>query len=113
MNISSVIIKSNDIKLCKENLAKLSGVEVHLCEGNTIIAVIEAEDTNKEVEILREIEHTKGVISAAMHYTYFEDSLRDEIKNMTKEVPNVLNDDTPIENVRYSGSVDYMMKKGK
>lgn len=113
MNISSIIIKTNDIKLCEKNLSKIKGVEVYLSENNTIIAVIEAEDTNEEVAILKEIENTNGVISATMHYAYFEDSLRDDIKNMNKEIPSVLNDDTPIEKMRYTGSVDYMIRKSR
>ncbi len=114
MNISSIIIKIKEYNMdyCKEQLKKISGVEVSIIEGDTIIAVIEAKDTNEEIKILKEIECTEGVLSAAMHYTYFEDELRDEIKNMQKDVPHILNDDTiPIDKVRYSGSINSMMKK--
>lgn len=113
MNISSIIINTNDLEQTAINLSAIQGVEVALKENNTIIAVIEAEDTSGELELLNKIEKTQGVISAAMHYTYFEDNLRDEIASMNSTQANeVLNDDNaPIEKTRYTGSVDYMMKK--
>ncbi len=115
MNISSIIINTNDIERTSANLAQIEGVEVALAENNTIIAVIEAEDTSGEIALLERIEKTKGVISAAMHYTYFEDDLRNEIANMNSEsAPEMLNDDSiPADKMRYTGSVDYMMKKAK
>ena len=115
MNISSIIINTNDLERTTDNLRKIEGVEVALMEGNTIIATIEAEDTSGEIALLERIEKTQGVISAAMHYTYFEDDLRDEIAQMNStEAPEKLNDDSiPIEQMQYSGSVDYMMKKSK
>lgn len=113
MNISSIIIKSKDIESTAQKLAKINSVEIALKEDSTIIAVIEAESTEMEVSILKQIESVDGVISAQMHYCYFEDELSDEIKNMDFGVPKILNDNTPIEKVRYSGSVDYMMKKEK
>lgn len=115
MNISSIIINTNDLERTSANLAQIEGVEVALAENNTIIAVIEAEDTSGEIALLERIEKTQGVISAAMHYTYFEDDLRDEIANMNSEsAPEMLNDDSiPIEKMHYTGSVDYMMKRGR
>lgn len=115
MNISSIIINTNDLESTSANLNKIEGVEVALAENNTIIAVIEAEDTSGEIALLEQIEKTQGVISAAMHYTYFEDDLRNEIANMNNtQAPEMLNDDSiPIEKMRYTGSVDYMMKKSK
>ena len=115
MNISSIIINTNDLKRTSENLSAIKGVEVALMEGNTIIAVIEAEDTSGEIALLEKIQKSQGVISAAMHYTYFEDDLRSEIANMNSaQAPEMLNDESiPIEKMRYTGSVDYMLKKAK
>lgn len=115
MNISSIVINASDLEQTKANLQKIKGVEVALMEGNTIIATIEAEDTSEEIELLSKIEKTKGVISAAMHYTYFEDDLRDEIANMNSaEAPQKLNDDSvPIEETPYTGSVDYMLRQAR
>ncbi|MDE6885570.1 MAG: chaperone NapD [Helicobacteraceae bacterium] len=113
MNISSIIIKTlaKDLESCAKNLSKINGVEIALKEDSTIIAVIEAENVNEEVKLLKEIESTNGVISASMHYSYFEDELKDEISNMSKDLPKVLNDENiPLKNIRYTGSVDYMMK---
>lgn len=115
MNISSIIINTNDLERTSANLAQIEGVEVALAENNTIIAVIEAEDTSGEIALLERIEKTQGVISAAMHYTYFEDDLRDEIANMNStQAPEMLNDDSiPIEKMPYSGSVEAMMKRAR
>lgn len=115
MNISSIIITTNDLERTSENLSAIDGVEVALMEGNTIIAVIEAEDTSGEIALLEKIQKSQGVISAAMHYTYFEDDLRSEIANMNSaQAPEMLNDESiPIEKMRYTGNVDYMLKKAK
>lgn len=113
MNISSIIIKTDDIKSTSKNLAKIKGVEVALAEDSTIIAVIEAENTNEEIALLEMIQQTNGVISAAMHYTYFEDNLRNEIARMNSDsAADKLNDDNlPLESLKYSGNVESMMKK--
>lgn len=115
MNISSIIINTNDLERTSENLSAIEGVEVALMEGNTIIAVIEAEDTSGEIALLEKIQKSQGVISAAMHYTYFEDDLRSEIANMNSaQAPEMLNNDSiPADKIPYSGSVDYMLKKAK
>lgn len=115
MNISSIIINTNDLERTSKNLSAIEGVEVALMEGNTIIAVIEAEDTSGEIALLERIEKTEGVISAAMHYTYFEDDLRSEIANMNSaQAPEMLNDESiPIDKMPYSGSVENMLKRAK
>lgn len=111
MNISSIIIKTHDIKSTSENLAKIKGVEVALAQDSTIIATIEAKDTNGEIALLEKIQQTDGVISATMHYTYFEDNLRNEIAKMNAQIaPDKLNN-LPLESLKYSGSVESMMKK--
>ena len=115
MNISSIIINTNDLERTSANLRQIDGVEVALMEGSTIIATIEAEDTSGEIALLEQIEKTQGVISAAMHYTYFEDDLRDEIAQMNSDnAPAMLNDDSiPIEQMPYSGSVERLLKKSR
>lgn len=116
MNISSIIVKTlnEKRKQCEENLSQIDGVEVALSKDSTIIVTIEAEDTNAEIEIFKKIEKTDGVISASMHYTYFEDELKEEIANMGDKFTYILNDDSvPLEQVEYSGSVYSMMKKKK
>lgn len=114
MNISSVIIKTNDLSNCKDELSKIDGLEVALSENNTIIAVIQAEDVNKEIEVFNKIEKTKYVISASMHYSYIEDELRNDLANMNNGANEILNDDsTPINKMQYSGSLYAMMNKKK
>lgn len=106
MNISSIIIKARDIDDTSRRLDKIDGVEVHLKEDVTIIAVIEAENIEKEIATLKLIESTPGVISATMHYSYFEDELRDEINNINKQMPEILNNDnTPVESIQYYGNI--------
>ncbi|RAX54037.1 hypothetical protein CCY99_04980 [Helicobacter sp. 16-1353] len=116
MNISSIIIKTlvKNREKCADNLSKIDGVEVALSQDSTIIVTIEAPSTNEEIEIFKKIEATDGVIAASMHYTYFEDELKEEIKNMNDEFTHILNDDSiPIEQVKYTGSVNYMMNNKK
>lgn len=116
MNISSVIIKAleENLEATKENLAQIKGVEVALCENATIIATIEAEDTNEEIAIFREIERCEGVIAASMHYTYFGETLKNDIKNIRSDFLEMLNDDNlPLESMPYGGSVELRMKGKK
>lgn len=110
MNISSIVIKSNEPESCAQRLNAIEGVEVALIEGETIIATIEAQDTSGEIKLLGEIEHTEGVLSAAMHYTYFEDDLRDEISKMTDSASEILNNE---EAPKYGGNVEAWLKKAR
>lgn len=105
MNISSIIIKTNNLEETSIKLNAIDGVEVHLKDGSTIIATIEANSIEEEINILHIIESTKGVISATMHYSYFEDELKNEISNIQLNVPKVLNDNTPIESMKYYGNI--------
>ncbi len=114
MNISSVIIKTKDLSKCKDELSKINGVEVALYEDSTIIATIQANDINEEINIFKNIEKAKYVISASMHYSYIEDELRDDLANMKNDTDEILNDDTtPIDTMQYSGSVYAMINKKK
>ena len=112
MNISSVIIKTKDLANAKNELSKIEGLEVALSQDNTIIAVIQAEDVNEEIEIFNKVERAKYIISASMHYSYMEDELRNDLANMNDTAGEILNDDsTPIGKMKYSGSIYAMMNK--
>ena len=114
MNISSVIVKTNDLEKCKDELSKIEGVEVALSEENTIIVVLQAKDINEEIEIFNKVEKARFVLSASMHYSYIEDELREDLMNMNHNADEILNDDsTPINELQYSGSVYTMMNKKK
>ena len=114
MNISSVIVKTNDLEKCKDELSKIEGAEVALSEDNTIIVVLQAKDINEEIEIFNKVEKARFVLSASMHYSYIEDELRDDLMNMNNNADEILNDDsTPINELQYSGSVYTMMNKKK
>lgn len=113
MNISSVIVKTNNLEKCKETLEKIDGVEVALYEDSTIIATIEANDVNEEISIFNAIENATYVVSASMHYSYIEDELQDDLMKM-KDITDTLNDDSiPINQIKYNGSVYNMMNKKK
>lgn len=113
MNISSAIIYTQKPQSVIEEIDKIAGCEVHLCdkERGIIIISIEAEGVEGEMEILERVSGIEGVIEANMHYSYSEEELERARENISTELSPILDDNTPIEEVRYSGSVYNQMHK--
>ena len=113
MNISSAIIYSKDTDGVVKEIQKIAGCEVHLCdkERGIIIISIEAEGVDGEMKILEQVSVIDGVIEANMHYSYSEEELERARENISTEISPILDDSTPIEEVRYSGSVYNQMHK--
>lgn len=107
MNISSVIIHVNQFDQVLEGLGGIKGCEVGLSDRDKhiIIAVIEADDVNAEMEILGKISALDGVVEANMHYSYAQEELEKARENISEEISHILSDDVSLDEVRYSGSV--------
>lgn len=113
MNISSAIIYTNKVDEVVEKIDEIAGCEVHLCdeEKGIIIISIEAESVGEEMEILERVGAIDGVIEANMHYSYSEDELERARESISTEISPILDESTPLEEVRYSGSVYNQMNK--
>ena len=113
MNISSVIVYVSNFEKVFEEIEKIEGCEIGLSdrEKQVIIAVIEAEDVNAEMEILVKISAIDGVIEANMHYSYSQEELQKARENISEEISSVLSDEVSIDEVRYSGSVYNQMHR--
>lgn len=113
MNISSIIVYTNNFDKTIEDLDKIEKCEIGLAnkEKQIIIAVIEAENVQAEMEVLSQIQALEEVIEANMHFSYAQDEIQEAMENISTEVPNILSDEVSIDEVRYSGSVYNQMHK--
>lgn len=113
MNISSIIIYANNLSEVREEIEKIKGCEIALSdEGKQVlIAVIEAENINLEMEILGKISSIDGVIEANMHYSYAEEELQRAKEGISTAISKNLSDEVGVDEVSYSGSVYNQMHK--
>lgn len=115
MHISSIIIKINPKKWDKalNAIKKIPYVEIALQDRQkaSLIAVIEAPDTNLEIEAFNAINTTPGIINANMHLSYNEDNFKD-CKLEANEIARLI-DTTPVENMRYNGDINTFLKSKK
>lgn len=113
MNISSIIIHVSNPQKVKEEIAKIKGCEIALSDEQkqVMIAVIEAENVNAEMEILGQISSIDGVIEANMHYSYAEEELEKAREEISTEISKNLSDEVGVDEISYSGSVYNQMHK--
>ena len=115
MNISSIIVKINSKKWDEaiDMITKIPHVEIALQDRQkeSLIAIIEAPDTNLEIKALNSINTTPGVISANMHLSYNEDSFESCVLE-AGEIAKLI-DTTPIEDIRYNGDINTFLKPKK
>jgi len=109
MNISGLVVRvaPERFREVREAIEAAGLGEVPTDDGeNTLVVVVEAEDTAKEMAIYRTIEGIEGVLAVELAYTYSEEleQARDRLE-LSDEVPRVLSDDVPPEEVRYGGDV--------
>ncbi|WP_456476556.1 chaperone NapD [Oceanithermus sp.] len=109
MNISGLVVRvqPSRIREVREAIEAAGLGEVPADDGeNTLVVVVEAEDTAKEMAIYRTIEGIEGVLAVELAYTYSDEleQARDRLE-VGDGVPRVLSDDVPPEEVRYGGDV--------
>ncbi len=110
MNCSSIVLLVENDR-ADELIAKINQSDIceyHLHENNKIVITIEAENTEKEVMAVKELQAWDGVVSAEIVYSYCEDNikiLQDNVEFGT-DVPGVLTDDSiPAEKIKYNGDL--------
>lgn len=116
MNISSIVVKTKPE--CFENvkymIENIQNCEVYLSDekSSQIIVVLEVDSTEQEVAINNALEQLEGVVNANMHYTYQEDELNAQIRQIDGSLPEFLNnDEVPLDSISYNGSVANLMGK--
>lgn len=112
MNISSIIIKASpenwEEKLQKINALPSTNTELEDKTKGIIIATIEAQNAQEEIQILKQINLIDGISSADMHLTYSENELKD-CKMKAEEIAELI-DEKPLEEMKYSGDVNNFLK---
>lgn len=112
MNISSIIIKASsenwENKLKQINALPSTNVELEDQTKGIIIATIEAQNAQEEIQILKQINLIDGISSADMHLTYSENELKD-CKMKAEEIAELI-DEKSIEEMKYSGDVNNFLK---
>ncbi|WP_163565453.1 chaperone NapD [Helicobacter suis] len=109
MNISSVIVKVNveTFEASLKAIQAISHVEVPTFDRDKgiLIALIEADNVQEELEANKAIEQAVGVLSAHMHYSYAEDD--QQALGLQEIIQKIQDSDT--KSVRYSGDVRHWM----
>ena len=118
MNISSIVVKTTPehFESVQEMIDEVQNCEIYLADEATsqIIVVLEAANTQEEITINKHLEGLPGVMSAQMHYTYQEEELTAQLREMEDGACEFLNDESiPAENITYSGSIAHLMGKTK
>jgi nitrate reductase NapD len=81
MNISGVLVHANPEKIdeVKEELLKISGVEIHAAtEEGRLVVTVEKDDFQQMVDTVVNFHHCEGVLSAVLIYQYSNDDENSE-----------------------------------
>ena len=115
MNISSIVVRTppDRIEAVAEALEARGLCEVFFRDpSGKLIAIIEAESTEAEVEALKAIQATPDVLSAELVFTYSEAELEAARAYLeeAQDVPEILNDENArAEEIRYGGDVRHKL----
>ncbi len=115
MNVSSVIVRTapDQLEPVAETLEAQGLCEVFFRDpSGKLIVTIEAATTEAEVETLKAIQATPGVLSAELVFTYSEAELEAARAYLeeAQDVPEVLNDEqVRAEEIRYGGDVRHKL----
>ena len=110
MNYSSVLITvlpEHQEELLR-NLEDSELCEVYLYEEGKIIVIIEGQNTDEEINKLRQIEAIENVLSANMIFSYVEDDINElrQHLEMSGDVPEILIDEkVKAEDIKYGGDL--------
>ena len=110
MNISSVIIYLNN-EANLQNLTKLVG-EIEFCEvvaaqDNKIVATIQTDTLDRELNAFKTIQAMQGVSDVAMIYSYqdLDEQIDAANNNDIESIMQKIDDEPEIKNIKYSGSL--------
>jgi nitrate reductase NapD len=87
MNVSSVIVRAakEKIESVINNINAVDFCEVHFFDsGGKIVATIEGESINDQMERMKKIQKMPDVLSVNLSYSYCEDEIAGAIGDMKK-----------------------------
>jgi nitrate reductase NapD len=97
MNLSGVLVvtRTEAFATVSAALSRLPGVEVHQCDqnGGKLVIVLEAENVQAEIDLLKKVKALPGVVMAEMVTHYFE-----EDEEFIQQAPGELDSNACIDN---------------
>ena len=108
MNISSILIYTNNevnLQNLADNVAKMEFCEVVAAQDNKIVATIQTDTLDQELNAFKTIQAMQGVSDVAMIYSYQDlDKQIDAANNNDIEsIMQKIDDEPEIKNIKYGG----------
>lgn len=108
MNISSIIIYTNNevnLQNLADNVAKMEFCEVVAAQDNKIVATIQTDTLDQELNAFKTIQATQGVSDVAMIYSYqdLDEQIDAANNNDIEGIMQKIDDEPEIKNIKYGG----------
>ena len=108
MNISSIIIyTNNDVHLqnLADNVAKMEFCEVVAAQDNKIVATIQTDTLDQELNAFKTIQAMQGVSDVAMIYSYqdLDEQIDAANNNDIESIMQKIDDEPEIKNIKSGG----------
>ena len=110
MNISSIIIYTNNevnLQNLADNVAKMEFCEVVAAQDNKIVATIQTDTLDQELNAFKTIQAMQGVSDVAMIYSYqdLDEQIDAANNNDIESILQRIDDEPEIKNIKYGGSL--------
>ena len=108
MNISSIIIYTNNevnLQNLADNVAKMEFCEVVAAQDNKIVATIQTDTLDQELNAFKTIQSMQGVSDVAMIYSYqdLDEQIEAANNNDIESIMQKIDDEPEIKNIKYGG----------
>ena len=108
MNISSIIIYTNNevnLQNLADNVAKMEFCEVVASQDNKIVATIQTDTLDQELNAFKTIQAMQGVSDVAMIYSYqdLDEQIDAANNNDIESIMQKIDDEPEIKNIKYGG----------
>lgn len=108
MNISSIIIYTNNevnLQNLADNVAKMEFCEVVAVQDNKIVATIQTDTLDQELNTFKTIQVMQGVSDVAMIYSYqdLDEQIEAANNNDIESIMQKIDDEPEIKNIKYGG----------
>ncbi|MBP3207338.1 MAG: chaperone NapD [Campylobacter sp.] len=108
MNISSIIIYTNNevnLQNLADNVAKMEFCEVVAAQDNKIVATIQTDTLDQELNAFKTIQAMQGVSDVAMIYSYqdLDEQIDAANNNDIESIMQKIDDEPEIKNIKYGG----------
>ena len=108
MNISSIIIYTNNeanLQNLADDVAKMEFCEVVAAQDNKIVATIQTDTLDQELNAFKTIQAMQGVSDVAMIYSYqdLDEQIDAANNNDIESIMQKIDDEPEIKNIKYGG----------